>query len=521
MSSLRSLVRRCGRLLALAIIVSATHGCTPPPERRVSEILVAGVPRPEFDPQGPPDPLRESLERALARGLTDVTEGGVVIPDLAEGWAWSADRCTLRFTLREGLRYPDDSLVTASHVRDALLAGLERTDHRRSAHLLAAVRGVGASRGRTRPPVGIEAPDARTLELTLTQPDSLLPLKLALAGISAPWRNLAGGWEGASGCGPYRLAARAGGTSLRLVRRETPLPSVATVDTLEVRFVPSAPRVRDLMRDAVPDAVWPLPPALLDADAPSGYRRLQVRPIPERRLVLVLRADRPPLNRLDRRLKLARVAESRSLLTRLGRTGAPVGEWVEGGGAASPVRVAPTEPATATRPRSSGGPAVPGSFHFRLAFDVDGAAARVAEALVERWAEEGIYVDREPIRRSRLALEALARSGPQALLVVVQPLLTGPAEAIAPYAESPAGVPLAGFRTGWRPRDLVPVFQGRESLGPAEARERLEEERVAIPIARLDWARMERGGGGGARSHPRFGLEYTELREPTEPRTRH
>lgn len=490
------------------VLLLFANGCSTPPPRLVRATWVAGTVAPEFDPHGPSDPLRESLERALARGLTDLDADDRVQPALAERWVWSADRCTLRFELRPDLRFADGSPVLADHIREALLAGLARTDHRRSAHLLAAVRGVGSRSRRDATPVGIEARDARTLVLTLTRPDPMLPAKLALPGMSAPWRQDSAGWAGASGCGPYRVLRAEGERALWLVKHASASGAMASVDTLEVRFESAAARVRSRMREGAADVVWPLPPPLLTADPPPGYERVQWAARPERRLVLVLRQDRPPFSRPDRRLTLLRAADVRGLAEMLGPAAGPVGEWLPGGGA-----TAPLGPAALRRESAAGLSEVPRSFHFRLGFDADGPAARIASRLEERFGGIGLYVELAPLRGERRARQMRAGDGPEALLVECRAFFPGAAEALAPYVESPSGVPLAGFRTGWRPRDLAAALGDPGPLDPVRARERMEEERSLLPIARLDWTRAQRTGAVGVRSHPRFGLEYTDLRQ--------
>ncbi len=512
-------MRRSRRAHALAfaalLFVCCASGCTPPPAAPTRATWLAAAPAPAFDPHGPSDPLRESLERAVGRGLTDLDSSDAVLPALAEHWQWSADRCTLRFVLRGGLRFADDSLVTAAHVREALLAGLARTDHRRSTHLLAAVRGVGVRprRGAPPAPIGIEAPDARSLVFTLTRPDSLLPAKLALPGVSTPWHVTGEGWEGAAGCGPYRVLRAEGARALWLVRRTSGGMADATVDTLEVRFEPSAARVRARLRDASVDAVWPLPPPLLAGDPPPGYALVRWATRPERRLVLVLRQDRPPLTRPDRRRVLLRAAEGRGLAEALGPSASAVREWVPGGGATAPLRPPAVRREGAGREQAAGpSPESARSFHVHLGFDADGAAARLAPRLEERFGAAGVYVEPMPLRGDRRATRLRAIDGPEAMLVEVQTLFPGAAEALAPFAESETGVPLGGFRTGWRPRDLAGALVGAEPLDPALARLRLEEAQSVLPIARLDGSRLARVGSAGARSHPRFGLEYTDLR---------
>ena len=185
--------------LLLVLGASSGAGCAGrSPARGTSCVWVAGRPEPAFDPAGPPDPLRWSLERLLARGLVEEDSSGALVPGAAERWEWSADSLTLTFHLRPGLAFADGSPCASADFGRALVAGLGREDHGSRAWLLGAVSGVERVRaGRPLPPLGVETPDARTLVLRLARRDPLLLAKLALPGLGAPWsaaavRRLAG-----------------------------------------------------------------------------------------------------------------------------------------------------------------------------------------------------------------------------------------------------------------------------------------------------------------------------------------
>ena len=126
-------------LLVLALTGCARTAKAPAP---VSRLWIAGHVEPAFDPDGPPDPLRWALERALSRGLVELDSTGAPQPAAARSYAWSADSLTLTFTLREGLRFTDGTAVSSADFAAALAAGLARTDHASREWLLSAVTGI-------------------------------------------------------------------------------------------------------------------------------------------------------------------------------------------------------------------------------------------------------------------------------------------------------------------------------------------------------------------------------------------
>src|SRR6185369_751932 len=226
----------------------------------VTGTWVVGQALPDFDPQGPPDAVRWAVERLLSRGLVEEDSTGRIVPAAAESVAISSDGLRYTFQLRRDLTFSDGAACRSRAFREALEAGVNRLDHATYGWLLAAVTGMSKVRaGRPLPPLGIETPDDFTLVLSLAHPDSLLLRKLAFPGTTTPWRpGRAGAWR--DGIGDYALAV-ASPQRLTLARRK---PAAGEPDSLQVRFVPAASRVRALLRAGVADLVWPSPPDLLD-----------------------------------------------------------------------------------------------------------------------------------------------------------------------------------------------------------------------------------------------------------------
>ena len=486
-------------LLVLAALCCA--GCAGRPTARgTSCVWIAARPEPAFDPGGPPDPLRWSIERLLARGLVEEDSSGALVPGAAERWEWSADSLTLTFHLRPGLAFADGSPCGSADFRRALDTGLGREDHGSRAWLLRAVSGVERVRaGRPLPPLGIETPDPRTLVLRLARRDPLLPARLALPGVSAPWSAAAsGGWRDAAGLGPYRVLGEEPGRSLTLVR----CSGSAGPDTIVVRFQPLAARVLTSLRANAADLVWPLPATLDAAAVPPGFRLGVRAAAPPRTLLLVMRADLPPTSRLATRHALAHSVNRDRVLELLGARGGRLESWLPGAGPYD-FPALDEDQAREWMERGKLGQA----FHVVMGYDADGAAAMVARVLQGDWSRLGIYVELRPLRGPKLARELLAGLS-QLSLVEEQPWADDPAGTLAALVMPLRGPAVGAFRTGWRTREfdgLLAPARGTTSPGPDAAQARLREDLVVLPLARLPWVWLARENGAPLSFHPRFG----------------
>jgi ABC-type transport system substrate-binding protein len=513
---MRRIAKAVGRGVACVALVVAA-GCAPraAAPRAVTVRWFAGRTAPAFDPDGPPDPLRRALEGALSYGLFARDSAGETRPLAADRAEWSDDGRTLTLRLRAGLRFTDGTPATSVDFRDALLAGLARSDHGTAAWLLQPLAGLERLRpGRPLPALGIETPDPGTLVLRLARQDSSLLERLACPGIGVPWKRRSGAdWAGAVGLGPWRVLAEDAGKSLTLVRADTTGPRRSTADTLAVRFGIGAPRVRVALRRLATDFAWPLPPALLEQALPAGNHLEQRAAAPARRLLLVLRADVPPTTRMPARAALAHALNRSELLTALGQPQAASGRWLEGAG---PFEF-PRLDAGATREWLARGD-LGASFHVVLAFDADGAGAEVARAMQGQWAALGLYAELQPLRGPAALAAPLAASAAQAQLVETQAPLPGAAAELATLVMPLRGPAPGSVRTGWRTREFDPwiVSPGaaaggadRPALDPVAAQGRLADEGIALPLADLPWRWVVRDGGPIVPFDPTTGPVFT------------
>jgi len=510
------------RLARLAVCVLPLAGCARhEAPSRTSVDWVAGHAQPPFDPDGPPDALRWAIERELSVGLVERDSTGHVVPALAESIAVAPDSLTWTFHLHPGLRFTDGSALASGDVRAALLAGLGREDHATRAWLLGNVAGIGAARpGRHPVAIGIEAPDPRTLVLRLARRDPRLLEKLAVPGVSTPWKRRSGDWPDAVGSGPYKVGAAIPGRSLTLVAAGMAGVARPLADTLHVRFVVGGARVQSVLRLGHADLVWPLPPGVDGRSLPPGWSYATPAALPPRRVLLVLRADVPPLHRAEARLALARAVHHDDLVAALGPGAEPIRAWLPG--AHEPYEWPPLESpadrqarlaAEAARSR----PAAPAreamhaqveSFHVVLGYDADGPGGAVAGPLQAQWALAGHYAQLRPLRGAEAGRTPLAATAPQALVVTTQALLPGLGPELAGLVMPIRGPAVGSVRTGWRTRALDAVIAGSGTADPDSVQRALAATRIVLPIANLPWRMAIRDGGRGPIVHPAMGPSW-------------
>ncbi|HEY6193474.1 MAG TPA: ABC transporter substrate-binding protein [Candidatus Eisenbacteria bacterium] len=512
--------------LLAALLGVPLAGCSPaPPPARSSVDWVAGSAAPAFDPDGPPDALRWALERQLSQGLVERDSTGRVRGVLVDSIACSPDSLRWTFRLRAGLRFTDGSPATSRHVAEALQGGLAREDHATRAWLLGAVRGIDKVRaGRPLPALGIATPDERTLVLDLARADRRLLEKLAVPGVSTPWKRRAGSWRDAVGVGPYHVGAENPKRSLTLIAAGPVGGIAALADTLHVRFVLGAARAGAVMRLGHADLIWPLPPRTLSQSLPAGWSLERRAAEPPRRLLLVLRADVPPLTRVEARQALARATNREEWASELGPGSIVIRRWLAG--ARTPYewprlespsdRLLPA-PDARSAPRAGEPPRRPESFHVVLAYDADGAGAEIARTLQGQWARAGHYAELRPLRGPAGTSQLLAAAGAQTQLVVAQALLPGGEAELAQLVLPVRGPAIGSFRTGWRTREFdrwIAAPEPAPGFDPDVIQQRLAEDRVVLPLADLPWRMAFRNGGTRPRVHPAFGPGWTTVNSP-------
>jgi hypothetical protein len=501
--------------LALILVAMLAAGCSRPATVHHACAWIAGVPEPGFDPDGPPHALRASLERMLTRGLVEEDSSGAIVPAAARRIEVSSDSLVYTFHLLPHLVFTDGAPCTSARFRDALEGGLARTDHGTRAWLLSAVRGVDRVRaGALLPPIGIETPDDSTLIVRLVRPDRLLLAKLALPGVSGAWTSRAAtDWKDARGLGPWRVAVSEPGRRLVLVsaRVRSAVAGTSPVDTVIVRFVPYAARVRNMMRAGAADLIWPIPPALAREAPPAPYRVASRSAHPTRRLLLVMRADLPPTSKLPTRHALAHSLNRPELLATLRPLGEETGAWLRGASRFEFPKLDAREVASWMERGKLGR-----SFHVVMVFDADGPASVVARELQGEFARQSIYIELEPLSGERLATASVTGLG-HLFLAESQGLLDDPASDLAQLVMPMRGPAVGSFRTGWRTREFDAWIAPRRVPPPFPAdpiQQRLEEEMVVLPLADLPWVWIERSDHPVGNFHPRFGPGCDRVGEP-------
>ncbi|MBX3736462.1 MAG: peptide ABC transporter substrate-binding protein [Candidatus Didemnitutus sp.] len=192
----RSALRRPSSVLRLlssalcALALCATwSGCrrdAPAPTEQLLRISQRNEPA-TLDPHLATLPDEFFLIRALTEGLVVPNPaGGTPLPGVAERWETSADGLTWTFHLRADARWSNGDPVTAADFVYSFRRALTPALGAPKAQLFFVLKNAAAFyRGQLADPaqLGLAAPDARTLVLTLEQP---APHLLALAA-SGPW----------------------------------------------------------------------------------------------------------------------------------------------------------------------------------------------------------------------------------------------------------------------------------------------------------------------------------------------
>lgn len=169
--------------------------------------------------------LEQILIDNVYEGLVSRTEENEIVPSLASEYEVSEDGLTYTFTLNEGVTFHGGGELTASDVvatynqvrEDETLIGHDQLTH----------------------VVSVEAPDERTVVLTLDQPDQNLLFALTgPAGLVFDEGDQTDLKTGANGTGPFTLADWSQGDGITFTRNDAYWGEKAGVGTVEVSYIP-------------------------------------------------------------------------------------------------------------------------------------------------------------------------------------------------------------------------------------------------------------------------------------------
>ena len=176
----------------------------PPPTHATLHVAVPLVPR-RLDPATATDLPSLNVAHELYSGLTRYSGTGIE-PDLAESWDVDQNGLVWTFHLRKGLRWSDDSPIVAGDFRRAWLRALDPKTHAPYAGpYLGIVRGARRYHATGRGGLGVQAPDDRTLRVTLQHPVPWFD-ELVAHPVTAPAPPRPAAYSG-----PFRLASRSAG----------------------------------------------------------------------------------------------------------------------------------------------------------------------------------------------------------------------------------------------------------------------------------------------------------------------
>jgi ABC-type oligopeptide transport system substrate-binding subunit len=195
-------------LTLLAVLALAGCGGSSAPQPHGGPTLRLGLPLVPrvLDPAKATDLPSLNVSHELYAGLTRFSGTGVE-PDLAESWDVGQGGLVWTFHLREGIRWSDDTPITAGDFRRSWLRALRpSTGAPYAGPELGIVRGARHLQALGRGSIGVQVLDDRNLRVTLQHPVPWFD-ELAAFPVAAPVPPRPKLYSG-----PFRIASRAGGT---------------------------------------------------------------------------------------------------------------------------------------------------------------------------------------------------------------------------------------------------------------------------------------------------------------------
>ncbi|WP_108662198.1 ABC transporter substrate-binding protein [Acuticoccus kandeliae] len=193
----KSFVRLDRRQLMIGTAAAALFAATPLAVAQTVEPIKGGTLRYATLGLDTADPHRHTgsiaVQQLYVEALTSIGPDGGVEPFLAEGWDVSEDGKIYTFTLREGVTFHNGDPLTA----DAVVANIERVKNNVTGGWLASAMKLVEN---------VEAPDARTIILTMSEPYAPLVNLMSELWILSPASD---GWDATIttpiGTGPFKF----------------------------------------------------------------------------------------------------------------------------------------------------------------------------------------------------------------------------------------------------------------------------------------------------------------------------
>ncbi len=161
-------------LLPVVLLASCKRRSEPAKSGGAKDTLSVVMIEPRsLDPARIADAMGRQLAEDLFEGLVARDARGQPVPALAASWTTSSDLLTWTFTLREGLVWSDDTPLTSADIVWSLRRALLPETQNHQAQTLWVLRGGRAlAEGKAGPdaPLGVSAPDPKTVVLTLERP---------------------------------------------------------------------------------------------------------------------------------------------------------------------------------------------------------------------------------------------------------------------------------------------------------------------------------------------------------------
>lgn len=452
-----------GRGARLALAACVVVGCLVATVADAAGTLRrAGVDDPAtLDPARFSYPGEVNVVADLFTGLLTLDAGARPIPGCAESWTTSDDGLVWTFRLRPGLQWSDGRPLTATDFQYSFRRMLDPRTAFTFAARLYSLKNAKLVNGGKLPPaeLGVAAPDARTLVLTLEHPAPYLPEVLASYSSPSPRHAieaLGAEWTRPGRMvsnGPFTLAEWVPNSHVKLVKNPR-FYDAAKVQLGAVQHVTvdSAATAVRRFRAGELDIVLVVPPEQIDWARVNLPKELRVGPgfgIEH----VAFNVRRPPFDDPRVRRALALAVDREALTSKVLRSGEVPAYGIVPPRAShypAPARAdfatwTPTQRlAEARRLLAAAGYGPSKPLRVRLAFTNGDVPRRVAVTLAAMWKQAGVETTLEP-GEAKAALAAVQRGEFESFRYQWLSGTTDPASFMERFLSDARGVNVAGY----------------------------------------------------------------------------